>query len=109
MLIGGNARDVENKKINVEAISRLARLELDDNEKQRLGREMRQFDEFAACLVRSMEKSGDIDATRHFSAATRQDMFMPSEVSPTELVSLSAAVKDGYISVPITVGKEDGE
>jgi len=100
---------VSDKKIDVCAISRLARLELCEGEAERLECEMRQFDEFAACLDSFCAEGIVIEDERALVSCSRKDECLASNVRPEELIALSQGAKNGYISVPITVGKEDGE
>ncbi len=100
---------MEYKNIDVKAIARLARLELDKTEEKRLEREMRQFDDFASCLSAFCCTDEEEYAAKPLAECTREDENLPSGVETEELISLSSGAKDGYISVPITVGKEDAE
>ena len=96
-----------NKKIDVMATARLARLEFNDDECQRLEREMAQFDAFADCL-RSFDMQRSESEEKTCSLCFRDD---DAESYPhcDELVSLSSGARDGYICVPVTVDKEGGK
>ena len=96
-----------NKKIDVMATARLARLEFNDDERQRLECEMAQFDAFADCLRSFDTQSGESEEKMR-SYCFRED---EAESYPhcDELVSLSSGARDGYICVPVTVDKEGGK
>ena len=100
---------MENKKIDVYAISRLARLDLDAAEAQRLEKEMRQFDDFADCLGELQESNCQNDSFCALELCSREDKYIPTDISSADIVLLSKGANGEYISVPITVGKEDAE
>ena len=99
----------QDKNIDVRAVARLARLDLDDAQARRLETEMRQFDEFVACLGAICYENADTEKYISLEHCSREDERLPSEATPSELIALSVGAKDEYICVPITVGKEDGE
>jgi aspartyl/glutamyl-tRNA(Asn/Gln) amidotransferase C subunit len=99
---------MENRKIDVEAIARLARLDITETEKQRLEKEMLTFADFAVCLEKYGTCDDISDAPSVFECGAREDECLPYEFSD-RLLTLSAEVKDGCISVPITIDKEDSE
>ena len=98
---------VEKKKIDVLAIARLARIELDESEADRLEGEMKIFDEFAARLSTSLPDEQGERKYLALSECAREDEVLSPDVCANELISLSSGARDGYISVPITVGRGD--
>lgn len=97
---------MKEKNIDVLAIARLARIELDESEVVRLGNEMRMFDEFAARLGATLPKEHSDGKYLPLSECAREDDVLLPDASASELISLSSGAKDKYIAVPITVGKE---
>lgn len=93
------------KKIDVSAIAALARLELSDTEKHRLECEMAQFIEYASCLEQFPPEELCADLTLPLeSLSFRDDVVCGKENN--DAVSNAKSLLDGYVVVPITVGKE---
>lgn len=99
----------QDKNIDVRAVARLARLDLNDAQAQMLENDMRQFDDFAACLGELCYENTDSAEYTSLEICAREDERLPSEATAAELISLSVGARDEFICVPITVGKEDGE
>ena len=98
---------MKNKEINATEIARLARLDITPEEKQRLEAEMSAFALFAACLDKYSAIDALTDTPCIHECGAREDIMVPFEISSEQLVGLSEGASGEYISVPITVGKED--
>ena len=99
---------MERDKIDVNAIAALARLEFSDKEKLRLASEMRELDQFAACLdgtsgTEAIEKSLPLE-----SCHAREDVLCPFENSQG-ILDGAKSTYNGYITVPKTVKGGDEE
>ena len=78
-----------------------------ESEKQRLEAEMSAFALFAACLDKYSAIDALTDTPCIHECGAREDIMVPFEISSEQLVGLSEGASGEYISVPITVGKED--
>ena len=88
------------EKINVHGIATLAKLRLDNNEADRLEKEMLQFAEFACIL--------DVSDTENYSHSPMKEYGTSDKVSKTQtdISQFANSVLDGYITVPLTVEGE---
>ena len=97
------------KKLDVHAVAELARLDFSQNEILRLEDEMLQFMEYAQCLSELSPHSLSADSVADTQSDLFRDDLPTSNPAPSKATQNAKQTVDGYIAVPITVGKESQE
>lgn len=97
---------MKNTDIDVLAVSRLAHLELTQKEMEHYEGELRALVEFTSCLS-EYEKSEDDAIKERTVDALRADEPAENVATAEELLGLSKSIKDGYLSVPMTVSSDE--